>query len=102
MRESGAPIAAIRYEDLQTRRDEILRHLLERMALPAETLNAARRGFDSDAQAGTAFARDDARGNTVALPEAMQATVIRLLSFQTLFRRPGQVIPGTIRPKHIN
>ncbi len=102
LRAHGAEIAALRYEDLNANRDAVLLQLLEMLALPASALSAARRGFETDAQAGTAFARDDARGNTLALPEAMQATVRRLLSLQPVLRRPDQVIPGTMQPKQIN
>ena len=98
----GADIAALRYEDLQANRDAVLLQLLEMLALPASALSAARRGFETDAQAGTAFARDDARGNTLALPEAMQATVRRLLSLQSVLRRPDQVMPGTMRPNLVD
>lgn len=102
LRAHGAEIAALRYEDIQADRDAVLLLLLEMLTLPAESLEAARRGFQTDAQAGTAFARDDARGNTLALPDAMQATVRRLLSLQPVLRRPDQDLPGTMRPKLIN
>ena len=68
--EDGADIAAIRYEDLQQDRDSVLGWLLARMGLPASALMEAKRAFESDAQAGTRFARDQGRGNTSALCQA--------------------------------
>ena len=47
------------------------------------------RAFDSDSQAGTRFARDDDRGNTLTLPASQQATVRALLSKQEMITREG-------------
>ena len=67
--ESGADIAAIRYEDLHDNREQTLKRVLRQMNLPAQALTQALRAFNSDAQAGTKLARDAGRGNTLALPE---------------------------------
>jgi len=94
--DSGAKIAALRYEDLQSDRDALLLALLQMMGLPSTGLNAARRAFKSDAQAGTKLARDGGRGNTLALPEDQQATVRRLLATQPLLNSADVILPNTI------
>ena len=60
LHQAGAPIQAIRYEDLQQRREATLRALLDRAGLPQSALPAMLRAFETDSQAGTRFARDDA------------------------------------------
>ena len=92
----GAGIAAIRYEDLQANREAVLRRVLARMGLPESALVAAERAFASDAQAGTPFAQVDGRGNRVALPAEMVATVERLLERQGVIDRADFVLPGTV------
>ena len=94
--QSCLAIAAIRYEDLQSRREAILGRVLDLMGLPDEALGAASRAFDSDAQAGTRLARDGERGNTVALPESQQETVRALLAGQPFIQRADFILPGTI------
>ena len=97
LRDTGASINALRYEDLQANREALLVSALELMGLHEADLSAARRVFRSDAQAGTRFARDDARGNQVALPPEMIATVERLLAEQQVINRADFRLPGTIR-----
>lgn len=95
--ERCAPLTAIRYEDLQRERDAVLLNVLRLLDLPPAALSAAVVAFESDAQAGTKLARDSQRGNTVALPAEMQATVRRLLALQPEITRADYVLPGTLR-----
>ncbi len=94
--ESGADIAAIRYEDLYGKREATLKRVLRQMNLPAHALTQALRAFNSDAQAGTKLARDAGRGNSLALPESQQATMRDLLSLQKVINRADFVLPGTL------
>lgn len=96
LKRAGAPVAAIRYEDLQQNRDAVLERILDLSRLPRAALPSMLRAFESDAQAGTAFARDDDRGNTLALPASQQATVRKLLSRQEVINRADFVLPGTL------
>lgn len=96
LREGGAGIKALRYEDLQANRDAALKSALDLMGLPESALSDARRAFESDAQAGTKLARDEGRGNTVVLPAEMQAMVGRILSGQRVIDRADFALPGTI------
>lgn len=93
--ERGAALAAIRYEDLQRERDAVLLSVLRLLGLPEAALSQAAGAFATDAQAGTIFARDEGRGNTVALPAEMRATVRRLLALQEVIRSADFVLPGT-------
>ena len=54
------------------------------------------RAFQTDAQAGTLFARDSGRGNTLSLPRDQQATEQKLLEFQAVLYDADVVLPGTI------
>lgn len=95
--ERGAAITAVRYEDLQRGRDAVLLSVLRLLDLPQAALAEAAGAFERDAQAGTKLARDNKRGNTVALPAEMQATVRRLLALQPVIKRADYVLPGTLR-----
>lgn len=95
--ESGAALAALRYEDLQLDRDGLLLSVMKRMGLPDTGLKAAQRAFKSDAQAGTKLARDGGRGNTLPLPEDQQATVRQLLAKQPMLNSADLILPNTLR-----
>ena len=97
LHESGAEISAVRYEDVQGRRDATLRKVLASLGLPETALPSMLRAFETDAQAGTKLARDAGRGNTLKLPEDQQATVRKLLTKQPLLNSGDVVLPGTIR-----
>ena len=94
--ESGADIAAIRYEDLHGKREATLNRVLPEMDLPEDALTQALRAFNSDAQAGTKLARDAGRGNTLTLPEPQQATVRELFALQKVINRADYILPGII------
>ena len=94
--ESGADIAAIRYQDLHGKREATLNRVLPEMDLPEDALTQALRAFESDAQAGTKLARDAGRGNALALPEPQQATVRELLALQKVINRADFLLPGTL------
>ena len=96
LRQSGATIAALRYEDLQRDRDGALKSVLALLGLPEAALFSARRAFASDAQAGTLFAREGGRGNTLSLPLDQQATVRKLLEYQAVLHDADVDLPGTI------
>lgn len=93
----GAPVAAIRYEDLQQNRDAVLERILDLSRLPRAALPAMLRAFESDAQAGTVFARNDDRGNTLELPASQREAVRDLLSRQKVINQAGFVLPGTLQ-----
>lgn len=92
----GAPIHAMRCEDLQGHREASLEWILHRVGLSRSALPSMLRAFANDAQAGTIFARDDGRGNVIKLPDSQQATVRELLSKQETINRADYVLPGTI------
>lgn len=96
LQRAGAPVAAIRYEDLQHRRDAVLELILDITGLPRAALPSMLRAFESDAQAGTLFARDDDRGNTLALPTSQREAVRDLLSRQGVIKCADFVLPGTL------
>ncbi len=95
-RQRNAALSAIRYEDLQRERNAVLLSLLRLLGLSEAALSQAVGAFASDAQAGTKLARDGKRGNTVALPPEMEATVRRLLALQPVIQYADLVLPGTL------
>jgi hypothetical protein len=54
----GIPFLAIRYNELDGRREAVAARLLAHCGLPADALPAALRAFERDSQAGTRIARD--------------------------------------------
>ncbi|MCY3779579.1 MAG: hypothetical protein OXG78_04650 [Chloroflexi bacterium] len=96
LRERGADIAALRYEDLGENRDAVFLEVLRMMGLPDRELSAAQRAFETDAQAGTIFARDGDRGNVIPLPAKMHENVRRILAAQPEVSRPDFILNGTI------
>lgn len=97
--DSGANVAALRYEDLQSDRDRLVLSVMKMMGLPQTELGAALRAFATDAQAGTKLARDGEQGNTLALPQDQQATVGRLLARQPVLNAADLVLPSAFSVK---
>jgi hypothetical protein len=95
--ERGIPALAVRYDDLNTHREEVVRGIFAYCALPVSDVKGALRAFERDAQAGTRLARDDAtRGNTLRLSERQLTDIYDVLQRHPVIKTPDFKLPGTL------
>ena len=95
--EQGLPVLAIRYEDLNAQREQVVAEVFRHCGLPLEQAQATLGVFDRDAQAGTALARDNPReGNSLQLSAEQRESVIRIVQRHPVIRDPNYIVPGTL------
>lgn len=95
--ERGVRALAVRYEDLNMRREETLRGVFAYCGLPVSSVKGALRAFERDAQAGTVLAREDAkRGNALRLSEQQVADIHDVLQRHPIIKLPDYMLPGTL------
>ncbi len=96
--DQGLSFFALRYQDLNTQRETMLRKLFDYLDLPDEQLIAALAGFDKDSQAGTVLERAGDKGNQQQLPDDQVAHIRELLEGHPLKLTPDSILPATIFP----
>ncbi len=94
--ERGVRSLAVRYDDLNTHREEVLGKIFAYCGLPLAGVRKALRAFERDAQAGTMLARaDPKRGNIQRLNEQQLADVYDVIERHPVINTPDFVLPGT-------
>ncbi len=95
--EQGVPVLAVRYLDLNQRRESTLSAILSYCNLAPEQLPAALNAFESDSQAGTPLARDvPHRGATRLLGDQAVEAIVTILQRHPQLRHPNFWAPGTL------
>jgi hypothetical protein len=96
--EQGIPIVAVRYDDMNTYREQIITEVFRYCGLPAAAVPETLSVFARDAQAGTDLARDNPQeGNKLRLSDEQRNDVIRILQRHPVIRDSDFVVPGTLR-----
>jgi hypothetical protein len=94
----GVPVLAVRYDDLNARREQVVGAILTYCGLDGTPVPDLLRVFGRDAQAGTALARDNPEeGNQLRLSERHLEEMHRILQRHTVVRTADFVLPGTLR-----
>lgn len=97
--DQGFPFLAIRYADLNERRESTLEAVFAHCGLPAASVPRTLGAFERDAQAGTALAREHpALGNRLRLSEAQREQIGRMVGRHPRIRLPDVLLPGTLQP----
>ncbi len=95
--ERGVRALIVRYDDLNTHREETLRAVFTYCGLPASGVEKALRAFERDAQAGTGLARAyPKQGNALRLSDQQVADVYEVLERHPVINTPDFVLPGTL------
>jgi hypothetical protein len=96
--EQGLPVLAVRYDDLNTNREQVVTEVFKYCDLPTAEVPATLRVFAQDAQAGTLLARDNPHeGNTLQLSSDQLNDVITIVRRHPVIQDPNFVVPGTLR-----
>jgi hypothetical protein len=96
--EQGIPILAVRYDDLNTYREQIVTEVFKYCGLPITAVHETLSVFARDAQAGTDLARDNPQeGNKLKLSDEQRNDVIRILKRHPVVQDSDFVVPGTLR-----
>ncbi|HYN90179.1 MAG TPA: sulfotransferase domain-containing protein [Ardenticatenaceae bacterium] len=96
--QQGFPVLAVRYDDLNAHREQVVAEIFKYCGLPATRARETLAVFERDAQAGTMVARDDPRqGNTLRLSDEQRAEVSRILARHPILKQSDFLAPGTLR-----
>lgn len=94
----GIPALAIRYDDLNSQREQVVNAVFQYCGLPTTAVPQAIGVFAQDAQAGTPLARDiPNQGNQLQLSEAQCQEILRILRRHPMIQASGFVVPGTLQ-----
>lgn len=94
----GIPALAVRYDDLNNRREQVVGAVFEYCGLPTAAMPQALEVFAHDAHAGTPLARDvPDRGNQLQLSEEQRQEILRILKRHPVIQEPGFIVPGTLQ-----
>lgn len=94
----GIPALAIRYDDLNNRREQVVSAVFQYCGLPAAAVPRALGAFAQDAHAGTPLAREISdQGNQLQLSEEQRQEILRILKRHPVIQAPDFVVPGTIQ-----
>ena len=94
----GIPALAIRYDDLNSRREQVVSAVFQYCGLPAAAVPRALGAFAQDAHAGTPLARDSPdQGNQLQLGEEQRQEILRILQRHPRIQAPDFVVPGTLQ-----
>lgn len=95
--ERGVRALAVRYDDLNRHREEVVSEIFAYCGLPSSDVKKALRAFERDAQAGTVLARADPKqGNTLRLADQQLADVYDVLECHPVVNTPDYELPGTL------
>jgi hypothetical protein len=93
----GIPALAIRYDDLNSRREQVVSAVFQYCGLPTAAVPQALGVFAQDAHAGTPLARDvPDQGNQLQLSEEQRQEILRILERHPRIQAPDFVVPGTL------
>jgi hypothetical protein len=93
----GIPALAIRYDDLNSRREQVVGAVFQYCGLPAAAVPQALGVFARDPHAGTPLAGDrpDQREH-LQLTEVQRLEILRILERHPRIQAPDFVVPGTL------
>lgn len=96
-RDQGYSFLAVRYADLNERRESTLEGIFAHCGLPAASVARTLGAFERDAQAGTALAREHpAQGNRLRLSDAQRDQITRMVRRHPRIGQPDAILPGTL------
>jgi hypothetical protein len=94
----GIPALAIHYDDLSSRREQVVSAVFQYCGLPITAVPRALGAFAQDAHASTPLARDiPDQGNQLQLSEEQREEILRILERHPVIQAPGFVAPGTLQ-----
>jgi hypothetical protein len=91
---AGLPMIAVRYEDLASRPEPLLRALFAHCELPAEAVSRAMLALEEDSQRGSILERR--RKNRWQMTARSRAILDRVLGRRPVVRSSDFLLPGTI------
>jgi hypothetical protein len=96
--QQGLPVLAVRYDDLNTHREQAVTRIFEYCGVPATHVHETLHVFERDAQADTILARENPHaGNTFQLTSDERDSVIRIIQRHPVIQDPDFVVPGTLQ-----
>ncbi len=94
--ERGMPVLAVRYEDLNTHREEVLCRVFEYCDLPVSEVQRALEAFSRDSQEGTSMERERPDEEPFSLSDDQVDEVVRVLARHPVINTSDFIAPGTL------
>jgi hypothetical protein len=92
------PVLAVRYADLNGRREQTLAAIFAYCGLPVDQVSQTLGAFAGDSQAGTMLAREKpTEGNAIRFTDAQISEIKGILSRHPVINVPDFMLPGTLR-----
>ncbi len=97
----GIPFLAIRYEDLDTHRQQVIRAIFDYCDLPASKVEVALKAFERDSQQGTPLeGTSQQKSDTEFSMSAEQVARLRtILQKHDIINTPDFIVPGSLEIK---
>jgi hypothetical protein len=97
LREQGAPLLGLRYEDLNQHPRPVIEALFRHCHLPESGIDTALEAMARDSQEGTSLAREsDSSGNRQTLGAEQIEQINTILRQHPIIQTPDYVLPGTL------
>jgi len=94
----GIPALAVRYDDLNGRREQVVGAMFQYCGLPTAAVPRALGAFARDPHAGTPLAGGDpGQGDQLQLTEEQREEIRRILKRHPRIQAPDFVVPGTLQ-----
>jgi hypothetical protein len=94
----GIPILAVRYDDLNTRREQVVTAILDYCGLRTAQMPGLLDVFAQDTQAGSPLARENPSvGNQLRLSDEEVAQLTQILERHPVIKTSDFVLPGTLQ-----
>ena len=97
LRDAGAPLVGLRYEDLNTHPRPVIEALFHQCNLPESGVETALEAMAHDSQEGTKLAREsDSSGNRQSLSAEQLEQINTILRQHPIIQTPDYILPGTL------
>lgn len=98
LRDAGAPLVALRYEDLNQHPRPVIEALFRRCNLPESAVETALEAMNRDSQEGTSLAREgDSSGSRQSLSAVQLEQINVILRQHPVIQTPDYILPGTLQ-----
>jgi hypothetical protein len=96
--EGGARTVALRYEDLASQGESLLRAFFDEAGIKDVDWEAVRRALGEDSQAGTVYDREKRRAHQNPLTPELERDTVEMIAKRHRLRTPDVVVPHTLKP----
>lgn len=94
--EQGAPMLAVRFKDLTTAPERVIREIFKYCGFKTSNLTEVFKVMGEDSQAGTLLSREKLRRIEVNLTDEHKAEMAQILQSRPIIQTPDYILPNTL------